>query len=113
VVVSALKDVHEVGTKIDGSFVSAVAVAGPDRAIIAAILSLGEEMGVTVIAEHIEDETPLQALRLMGCPLAQGHHFAPSSPAADLPLGGFDARGRPGVGDPSESASSCARSGIR
>ena len=86
--------------KIDGSFVRAVASAGPDRAIVAAILSLGEEMGLTVIAEHIEDDTQLQALRRLCCPLGQGYHFASPAPAAELRLDGFDARGRAGFGDP-------------
>jgi len=58
--------------KIDGSFVSAVAVAGPDRAIIAAILSLGEEMGLTVIAEHIEDEDPVAGPAADGLPARAG-----------------------------------------
>jgi len=86
--------------KIDGSFVTAVATPGPDRAIVAAILSLGKEMGLTVIAERIEDDTQLAALRRMRSPLGQGYHFAPPAPADQLRLDGFDARGRPGVGDP-------------
>ncbi len=86
--------------KIDGSFVSTVASPGPDRAIVAAILSLGEEMGLTVIAERIESDTQLAALRRLRCPLGQGYHFAPPAPVAELRLDGFDARGRPGVGDP-------------
>jgi diguanylate cyclase (GGDEF)-like protein/PAS domain S-box-containing protein len=86
--------------KIDGSFVRAVASAGPDRAIVAAILSLGEEMGLTVIAECIEDQTQHEALRRLRCPLGQGFHFARPGPVGELQLDGFDARGRPGFGDP-------------
>jgi EAL domain-containing protein (putative c-di-GMP-specific phosphodiesterase class I) len=86
--------------KIDGSFVRAVASAGPDRAIVAAILSLGDEMGLTVIAECIEDDTQLEALRRLRCPLGQGYHFAPPAAATELRLDGFDARGRAGFGDP-------------
>ncbi|MDX6679643.1 MAG: hypothetical protein QOE31_3695, partial [Solirubrobacteraceae bacterium] len=86
--------------KIDGSFVREVADVGPDRAIVAAIVSLGEEMGLTVIAECVEDDTQLGALRGLGCPLGQGHHFAPPAPAGELRLTGFDAHGRPGFGDP-------------
>ncbi|MEY2517646.1 MAG: hypothetical protein QOJ89_5004, partial [bacterium] len=86
--------------KIDGSFVREVASAGPDRAIVAAILSLAKEMGLTVIAECIEDDTQLGALRRLGCPLGQGYHYAPPAPADDLRLTGFDARGRAGFGDP-------------
>ncbi|MGH2918765.1 MAG: putative bifunctional diguanylate cyclase/phosphodiesterase [Solirubrobacteraceae bacterium] len=86
--------------KIDGSFVDSVSVVGPDRAIIAAIVSLGHEMGLTVIAEHIERDDQLAALRRLGCPLGQGYLFAPPNPPEALDLDGFDARGRPGFGDP-------------
>jgi diguanylate cyclase (GGDEF)-like protein len=86
--------------KIDGSFVEAVARPGPDRAIVAAILSLGEELGVTVIAERIELADQLGALQRLRCPLGQGFHFAAPGPADELQLGGFEPRGRPGYGDP-------------
>jgi diguanylate cyclase (GGDEF)-like protein len=86
--------------KIDGSFVRAVTAAGPDRAIVAAIVSLGEEMGLTVIAEGIDSDTQLDALRRLRCPFGQGYHFAPPRPASELHLAGFDAHGRPGFGDP-------------
>jgi EAL domain-containing protein (putative c-di-GMP-specific phosphodiesterase class I) len=86
--------------KIDGSFVGAIAAPGPDRAIVAAILSLAAEMGLTAIAEHIERPEQLAALRRLGCPLGQGFHFAPARAAADLELTGFEPRGRPGFGDP-------------
>ena len=86
--------------KIDGSFVEAVARPGPDRAIVAAILSLGEEMGVTVIAERIELADQLAALQRLRCPLGQGFHFAAPGPVDELQLDGFEPRGRPGYGDP-------------
>jgi diguanylate cyclase (GGDEF)-like protein len=86
--------------KIDGSFVGEVARPGPDRAIVAAILSLGQELGVTVIAERIELADQLGALQRLGCPLGQGFHFAAPGPAGELQLDGFEPRGRPGYGDP-------------
>lgn len=86
--------------KIDGSFVGQVARPGADRAIVAAILSLGKEMGLTVIAERIEHEGQLGALQRLGCPLGQGYHFARPAPSDQLRLDGFEPRGRPGYGDP-------------
>jgi diguanylate cyclase (GGDEF)-like protein len=86
--------------KIDGSFVGAVARPGPDRAIVAAILSLGQELGLTVIAEQIELPEQLSTLQRLGCPLGQGFHFAAPRPAGELHLDGFEPRGRPGYGDP-------------
>lgn len=86
--------------KIDGSFITQVARPGADRAIVAAILSLGKEMGLTVIAEGIEHEEQLAALQRLGCPLGQGFHFARPAPVDELQLDGFEPRGRPGYGDP-------------
>jgi diguanylate cyclase (GGDEF)-like protein len=86
--------------KIDGSFVSAVARPGPDRAIVAAILSLADELGLTAIAERIELPDQLDTLQRLGCPLGQGFHFAAPLPAEELELDGFEPRGRPGFGDP-------------
>lgn len=57
-------------------------------------------MGLTVIAERIEHEDQLGALKHLGCPLGQGFHFAPPGPPSELRLDGFQPRGRPGYGDP-------------
>jgi diguanylate cyclase (GGDEF)-like protein/PAS domain S-box-containing protein len=85
--------------KIDRSFVAGVDSAGDDRGIVAAVMALARELGITVIAEGVEHESQLAALRTMGCQFAQGFLFAPAGPPEDLHAGGFSARPQRGIGD--------------
>jgi EAL domain-containing protein (putative c-di-GMP-specific phosphodiesterase class I) len=66
--------------KLDRSFTSFHSVR--DAAIVAAVISLGEDLGLDVIAEGVEDPSQLERLRDLGCHLAQGHLFAPALDAA-------------------------------
>ncbi|HLX35902.1 MAG TPA: EAL domain-containing protein [Candidatus Limnocylindrales bacterium] len=62
--------------KIDGSFVASMS-AGPDqRAVVRAILRLGETLHLQTIAEGIEDAGQLADLRALGATLGQGYFFA-------------------------------------
>ena len=63
--------VHEV--KIDKSFVRDLAVAAGDGAIVRAIVDLGHNLGLTVVAEGVEDARSLAVLRDIGCDTAQGY----------------------------------------
>jgi EAL domain-containing protein (putative c-di-GMP-specific phosphodiesterase class I) len=48
-------------------------------------VQLGRNLGLSVIAEGVEDERQAQILRELGCPLAQGYLYSrPLSPAALL-----------------------------
>ncbi|MGO9790669.1 MAG: EAL domain-containing protein [Solirubrobacteraceae bacterium] len=53
------------------------------RAVVRAAIELGQALGVSVIAEGIEDRTQLDTLRDLGCPLGQGFLFAKPLPLAD------------------------------
>ena len=63
--------------KVDGSFINALTpdVSVPD-VLVTAILALGGGLGMQVIAEGVETEEQLAALRALGCPQAQGYLFA-------------------------------------
>ena len=63
--------VHEV--KIDKSFVRDLAVAAGDGAIVRAIVDLGHNLGLRVVAEGVEDARSLALLREIGCDTAQGY----------------------------------------
>jgi diguanylate cyclase (GGDEF)-like protein len=70
--------------KIDRTFVAGVAEDPVDRAIVRAVVQLAEAMKVVPVAEGIETEGQLGALRRLGCPVGQGYHFARPLPAADF-----------------------------
>ncbi len=62
--------------KIDRSFVADLDVSAEAMEIIRAILALAQGLGVDVVAEGVETETQAEALKQMGCSLAQGYFFA-------------------------------------
>jgi diguanylate cyclase (GGDEF)-like protein len=62
--------------KIDRSFVTDVATDRGSLALVASTVELGHNLGLTVVAEGIEDAGTLATLRSIGCDLAQGFHLA-------------------------------------
>lgn len=68
--------------KIDRSFIEDLGRAPADTAIVAAVIGMARALGLTIVAEGIEDETQVQALRELGCKRGQGFYFArPSEPS--------------------------------
>lgn len=61
--------------KIDRSFVSGLDTGG-GRAIVKTLITLGQTLGMNVIAEGVETEEQLRQLREMSCPQAQGYWFS-------------------------------------
>ncbi|MET0983455.1 MAG: EAL domain-containing protein [Telluria sp.] len=76
--------------KIDRTFVSEITGSARGSSIAAMVIQLGRNLGLSVIAEGVEDERQAQILHALGCPLAQGYLFArPLSPQGLLEwLGG-------------------------
>jgi diguanylate cyclase (GGDEF)-like protein/PAS domain S-box-containing protein len=77
--------------KLDRTFVNALNGEGPrrDRAILIAVTSAARELGVSVIAEGVEDVEQLAELQRAGCSYAQGFLFADARPPAQTPLAAF------------------------
>jgi len=69
--------------KIDRSFVSGMLTDKDKNAIVRAILSLAESLGLRVTAEGIETIELARALERLGCWQGQGYHFAPAMAAQD------------------------------
>ncbi len=69
--------------KIDGSFVQRSATPR-GRALLHAIVQLGQSVGMDVIAEWVETPEQVEMLRAMGCPLAQGWHFGAAQDPAEV-----------------------------
>jgi EAL domain-containing protein (putative c-di-GMP-specific phosphodiesterase class I)/GGDEF domain-containing protein len=70
--------------KVDQSFVRPLNADSPreDRAIVEAVVRLGQTLGLTVIAEGVETEEQLALLRQLGCDEIQGYWFSRPQPAA-------------------------------
>jgi Amt family ammonium transporter len=68
--------------KIDRSFVSGLGVDPDDRAIVAAVVSMGHALGLTVTAEGVETPQQLDELERLGCDVGQGFYFAKPQPSA-------------------------------
>ncbi len=67
--------------KVDAGFVRAMALDPGARKIVAAIIGLGESLGLPVVAEGIEEETDVTALLELGCEIGQGWLFGRPQPA--------------------------------
>ncbi len=71
--------------KIDQSFVRDLAVDPDDAAIVRAIIQMARSLGLTTIAEGVEDAGTLALLAGFGCDEAQGFHYSRPMPPEDLP----------------------------
>ena len=58
--------------KIDRSVVSAMPFQEKDAFIVRSIIALGQNLGMHVVAEGVEDQATLDELRRLGCDYAQG-----------------------------------------
>jgi diguanylate cyclase (GGDEF)-like protein len=70
--------------KIDRSFVQGLAHDSEDVVLVRSAIDLGHNLGLTVVAEGVEDLEALEVLRDMGCDLAQGFALSRPVPAEDL-----------------------------
>lgn len=72
---SRLRQLRVNRVKIDRSLVTGLGDAGDKRGLVQAVIDLGRALALEVVAEGVESETDLLALREMNCPLAQGYHL--------------------------------------
>jgi diguanylate cyclase (GGDEF)-like protein len=70
--------------KVDRSFVRDLAVDSGNRTLVASAVDLGHNLGLAVVAEGVEDDPTMVALKQMGCDVAQGYHLGRPVAAADL-----------------------------
>jgi EAL domain-containing protein (putative c-di-GMP-specific phosphodiesterase class I) len=70
--------------KVDQSFVRDIPGERADREIVAAVISLGKNLRLDVLAEGVETEEQLDLLRVMECDYAQGYLFSRPVPADDI-----------------------------
>lgn len=68
------------GLKIDRSFVAKMLEQTKESEIVRSIMTLAAAIGADVVAEGIECEGQVSALRSLGCHIGQGYYFAPPLP---------------------------------
>ena len=70
--------------KLDRSFVTDVDKGYRDRALAAAVITLGRMLDLRVIAEGVETEAQAEELAGLGCHLHQGYLYGKPMPAAQF-----------------------------
>ncbi len=82
--IAYLKDLPIDTLKIDRSYIAGVAEDGKDAAIASAMVALAQRLDLAVIAEGVETEDQLLALRELGCDAYQGFFAARPLSAEDF-----------------------------
>lgn len=67
-----LKKIPATEIKIDQTFVGAITRSHSDRLMVRSTIQLVHSLGHVVVAEGVEDQATIDALRAMGCDYAQG-----------------------------------------
>lgn len=70
--------------KIDKSFVTHLATSEEDNILVRSTIELGHNLGLTVVAEGVEDAESLRRLRNYGCDAVQGYFISRPVPVAAL-----------------------------
>jgi diguanylate cyclase (GGDEF)-like protein len=70
--------------KIDRSFVLGLAGSSSDGEIVRSTVGLGHNLGLSIVAEGVEDESSLAFLREVGCDIAQGFFIAKPMPPESI-----------------------------
>lgn len=71
--------------KIDRAFIKNIHFDRVDQALCAAMITMARELGLTVVAEGIENPAALDILRELGCDVGQGYYFEHPLPASEIP----------------------------
>jgi diguanylate cyclase (GGDEF)-like protein/PAS domain S-box-containing protein len=72
--------------KIDGSFIRNLAVDTVNQAVVAAMIDLSRSLNFRVVAEQVEDQSSLDAVKRMGIDFVQGFIVGRPQPLSILPV---------------------------
>ncbi len=79
-----LKELPVDEVKVDRSFVMDMMTNRRDSCIVQAVIDLGHNLGLEVVAEGVEDRASLEQLASWGCDSAQGYYFSRPLPPTDF-----------------------------
>lgn len=81
---SRLRQLPVTEIKIDRSFVGEMEKSSDDEVIVKSTIDLGHNLGLSVVAEGVEDQGSLRKLMDLGCDVAQGFYFGKPMSAEEL-----------------------------
>ena len=70
--------------KIDQSFVHELATDSDANGIVSAVIGMGRNLGMQVVAEGVESREQLMCLQQLACPQGQGLYFSEPLGAAEF-----------------------------
>lgn len=70
--------------KLDRSLIQGLVDSAQNQIIVASIISMCHQLGVSVIAEGVETEAQRDKLRQLGCSLGQGYFYGKPMPVGDF-----------------------------
>jgi PAS domain S-box-containing protein len=70
--------------KVDRTFVSSMTAERESRKIVAAVVGLGQSLGLKTVAEGIESQEQAELLLRLGCDMGQGWHYGRPATAEAL-----------------------------
>ncbi len=79
-----LKDLPIDTLKIDRCFVSDINFDESKRILLKHIISIGQDLGLKMVAEGVETVYELETLRLLNCDMAQGFHLYKPMPMSNI-----------------------------
>jgi EAL domain-containing protein (putative c-di-GMP-specific phosphodiesterase class I) len=72
--------------KIDRSFITSLAAESDDAVIVRSTIDLAHNLGLTVVAEGVEDQAAMDLLAEYGCDSVQGYFLGRPCPAQELQM---------------------------
>jgi diguanylate cyclase (GGDEF)-like protein/PAS domain S-box-containing protein len=82
---SRIRDLRVDVVKVDGTFVRRSVHDPVDAVVVSAGVQLAESLGISAVAEGIEDLEQLATVRRLGCRFGQGFHFGRPVPPEAVP----------------------------
>jgi diguanylate cyclase (GGDEF)-like protein len=70
--------------KLDRSFITGLPLQADSAAIVRAVCSLAQDLGIRTNAEGVETPEQMNSLRLLGCKEGQGYLFGKPQPASEI-----------------------------